>query len=273
MMVEKRILEALDACRPGSDDLRQPELTDAAEQIAGDPELTRLREHIETLDAKIGAAMGDVPVPADLAARLLARLPAEQPESEAARDETAATPNEPAATPRGRFGWKRAAAALTLAAALLVGATLALFDRAPSQLTPDGVRRFAQQRYEELSREGDWRELASAPLDRYPTSRRVAGRARRWRRLPNAVDPRAVAYDLTPRGSKYRTTLMVLHTQVAGLSNLPPKDPFWTQGRLIAAWRQGNLLYVLVLEAPDGGGAGLPLRYRQLVDTSAGIVG
>jgi hypothetical protein len=268
MMVEKRILEAIDACRPESDDLRHPELADAAEQIAGDPELARLREQIIALDAKIGAAMGDVPVPADLAARLLARLQAEPTETIAATP-----PDEPAATPRRRFGWKRAAAALALAAALLVGATLALFDRAPRRLTPDGVRRFAQQRYEELSREDDWRELTSAPLDRYPPSRRVAGRPRRWQRLPNAVDGRAVAYDLTPRGSRYKTTLMVLHTQVAGLSNLPPKKPFWTQGRLVAAWRQGDLLYVLVLEAPDGGGAGLPLRYRQLVDTSAGIVG
>jgi hypothetical protein len=244
-------------------------MADAAEQIAGDPELTRLRERIETLDAKIGAAMGDVPVPADLASRLLARLQAEPTEAVA----PATTPDEPAATPRRRFGWKRAAAALTLAAALLVGAALALLDRAPPRLTSDGVRQFAQQRYEELSQNGDWRELASAPLDRYPTSRRVVGRARRWQRLPNAVDRRAVAYDLTPRGSRYRTTLMVLHAQVAGLSNLPPKNPFWTQGRLVAAWQQGNLLYVLVLEAPDGGGAGLPLRYRQLVDTSAGIVG
>jgi len=289
MMVDKRIVEALDACRPASDDLQFPELADVAELVARDPELTQLQRRLEEADLIIAEAIDDVPVPSGLAERLLARLAAEaNGESVAATLETSleqpATDAEPVdaleparepvvelARPVSRRRFITAAAAL--AASIAVATGVVLWQSSAPELTPETVQEFAQQQYEALRGESTWQPMAEAPHDVYPKSTRVASKAWAWQPLATSVDRNAIAYDLTPRGSDYKVTLMVLRTTVPGLTTIPQKDPVWTQDRLISAWQQGDLLYVLVLEAPPGASRNLPQRYRQLVDTGPGIVG
>ncbi len=270
-MIEQRIWEALDACRPGSEDLQQPEMAEAAGELAHDPQLAELARQSAALDARIMAAMHDLPVPEDLSARLLARLAAQTKEPQTV--ETAAPAAEESVVERRRWvPTLRWAAVAALAAALLVGASLSFRQPAPPVLTPQNVQEFAQQQYEALQQDGKWQPIGSAPRQAYPLSGRVAARAWAWRSFRSPVDPDAVAYDLTMRGSKYQVTLLVMQTKVPGLTSLPPKKPVWTQGRLISAWQQNGRLYVLVLEAPPGGSQSLPHRYRSLVDTTPGIV-
>src|SRR5581483_8659248 len=77
--MENRIREGLEACRPGSDDLRSPELADVAAAVDGNGEVRSLHQRLQNWDVAISNAMEDVPLPEGLAARLLARLSAEAP--------------------------------------------------------------------------------------------------------------------------------------------------------------------------------------------------
>lgn len=293
MMVDKRIVEALDVCRPASDDWQFPELADVAKQVADDPELAQLQRRLEEADLIIAEAIDDVPVPSGLAQRLLERLAAEsngesvaatlgskieQPATDAApiddfapaSDSSSHHPVEPTRpVSRRRF----VTAAVALAASIAVATTAVIWQRSAPELTPETVQEFAQQQYEGLLGESDWQPMTAAPHHIYPKSTRVASKAWGWQPLDTSVDRNAIAYDLTPRGSDYKATLMVVRTTVPGLTNIPQKEPVWTQDRLISAWQQGDLLYVLVLEAPPGSSRNLPHRYRQLVDTGPGIVG
>ena len=71
---DERLLEALEACRPGSADLSDPALAHLAAEIAVDPALERLYERLQQIDARVAAAFQEVPVPAGLAERISERL-------------------------------------------------------------------------------------------------------------------------------------------------------------------------------------------------------
>lgn len=70
-MDHRTALERLDAVRPGSDDLAQPELASAAELLTRDAALAAEFRRRQIWDRRIVAAMHDVAVPADLRVRLL----------------------------------------------------------------------------------------------------------------------------------------------------------------------------------------------------------
>ena len=73
-MDEPRIHEAIDACRPGGDDLQLPELQPLAARIQEDAELRERFEQLQALDRAIGREFCDVEVPDGLEERLLAKL-------------------------------------------------------------------------------------------------------------------------------------------------------------------------------------------------------
>jgi hypothetical protein len=87
-LVERRLLEQADAARPGADNLRDPALAGSAQRVhpglhelnaavaRGDQRALDILARIEAADAAISAALDDVPVPEDLAERLLMALKA-----------------------------------------------------------------------------------------------------------------------------------------------------------------------------------------------------
>ena len=67
--------EAIDACRPGSDDASQPEMRALAEAIDHDEQTRRHYNQCQQLDASIGRVMREpIEPPAGLADRLLAAI-------------------------------------------------------------------------------------------------------------------------------------------------------------------------------------------------------
>lgn len=259
MRDEQQILEAIDACRPGSDDLSAAELADVAAQVAGDRTLGELYRKVQTLDGKVAAAIDDVPVPADLAIRLLKRLETadvELPGTASMASHLRET--EPVVRRPSRRLWV-AASASAIAAALLVGAGVWLWGRPSEPLTLDLVQhKLALEWHDQVVQSASW-QSTTLPRD-YPPSSRLRLAPRGWLRLDCPQDRGAVAYDYTPAGSKNRATLFVLHASADGVPSTPPQQPFWTLGRSVAAWQEGETLYVLVVEGDER-------LYQRFLDT------
>ncbi len=69
-----RLLEAMEACRPKSEDLSDPGLAFLAAELAVNPALREQFERLGRLDQAVSEALADVPVPEGLDRRILARL-------------------------------------------------------------------------------------------------------------------------------------------------------------------------------------------------------
>ena len=56
-MTDQEIQQAIDACRPGSDDLQRPEMAALAEAVRRDPEVRRRYERSQQFDASVSGAV------------------------------------------------------------------------------------------------------------------------------------------------------------------------------------------------------------------------
>ena len=74
--------EAMEACRPGSQDLADPGLAFLAEALAQDPALAARYQWMQEVDQQVGAAFGEVAIPAGLVNRILEKLPVPPPLAE-----------------------------------------------------------------------------------------------------------------------------------------------------------------------------------------------
>jgi len=100
-------LEILEVARPGSGDLADPELAEAAAHIESHAECQQEFLRRQQLDRKIGAAMRDVPVPQNLKTRLLAELAARSASTEVVESVTVAAPSAEPTTDLRRRNWVR----------------------------------------------------------------------------------------------------------------------------------------------------------------------
>ena len=257
---DPRLIEAIEACRPQSDDHLQPDLAPLAAELAGNARLREAFERIQTTDAAIGRAVRDVPVPEGLADRLLVRLAeARQVEATKVIASTALAETALAETASRRFDRRSiilGVASFVAAAAILLAFLLTLRPRAYSlaEIQSQAMAQFqADLEQKPLGR----LVSSSAPSEAFPMSRDVvASSGMRWRNVPSLLGGKAIAYDLTlPDGT--RATLYVVRPRsgMPPLPSAPPSTPTpMTQRRSLAAWKSatpgGNVLYVL---AVDGG--------------------
>lgn len=72
--MDERLLRQMDACRPGSDDHLLPEMADLNNELTQSPEIQRQFHRLQRLDERLLEALDDVPVPSNLADRLLSAL-------------------------------------------------------------------------------------------------------------------------------------------------------------------------------------------------------
>lgn len=257
-MKDDSLLEALDSCRPGTDDLERADMAEAARHLAEEPRARQLYGRLQRADAKIAAAMHDAPVPEGLEARLLASLA-----------EGVAAPPAPARPPNirvesnvtGNVGWRRTArrwwpagAGVAVAAALLA----AFFLRADEEFLPHQVLEFALTFFDDDDhREGHLLADAPAPGG-LPASRFIIAEPKttRWHSVQGFIGRKGLAYDLRLRGGLEATLYVVprrsLTTapKLVGKLPLTPPDPppSTTGGRAAGAWVENGLLYVLVVK-------------------------
>lgn len=259
---DERILEALEVCRPGSDDLSDPALADLADQLGANPELKRLYEWLRRVDGKLAAVFREVPVPEGLAERITDRLAAARTEPAAMADveETAEGPAPPPVTevlarPK-RVSRRRllaAAGTLSTGAVVLVAALVYLHTRKTydvSTVLTEAFDFFGNEPPERGHLLTDVAPPDDHPISHYPISRdvrRVPGT--RWREISEFLGRKGVAYDLPGRGDTVKATLYVVKLTVSDLKDTqPPALPQWdTANCCTAAWQRGKLLYVLVV--------------------------
>lgn len=240
MADERGIVEAIDACRPGSNDLDAPEMNDLARRLKEDRGVAAAFESLQRWDVKVGKAVGDVPVPEGLQTRILARLMSAEPEQAVVASAAATAP-------------RRVWLGIAVAASMAVVLTTAWFWSRRAPVTAENLSARVASWRQQIDPNA-WQSTGSAPGS-YPVSQRVLGRRFGWQPVGQGV---VVAYDLAGPG-KSPAVLLVVRVRIAGLPKRPPARATWTQNRSVAAWQSGELLYVLVVDGPAA-------RYRRLLD-------
>jgi len=255
---DPRILEALEACRPGSDDLSDPAMAMLAARMAGSPELDSLYERLQRLDKVLADAYQDVPVPEGLADRILARL-RESPLSAALGSSLEEplpidAPQPASRSPAGglrrlRRTWMVGAGVLVgLAASLLIAVLLGI--RSPQQ---PGLEQLYHAAIEDFNREFGKRGRQLAADDRFPANHPPSKFLPRedlqiqWRQVRELLQYEGVAYDLIAPGGIDATLYVVDDDRAFSVGDAPPPEPYNSGERYAAAWRENGLLYVLVV--------------------------
>ena len=261
----EQLLEAMESCRPGSDDLRDPALAGLAAAMAIDPQLADRFQQQQRADVAMKAALGDVSIPEGLQRRLLERLAAGQAEKSplSVLADQVAAPAGSATSGSGQRRFSRrwlvmAGAALATAAALVAAVWVGTHPSAA--YTPLAAQEKAAEFFQNESPAPSCRlDEVSPPAD-YPLSRDVVRTLQvRWRPIQGFLGRKGVAYDLAapagPQGpAASRATLYVVSRVIPGLAaTRPPMEPrSATAGCSTAVWQEGDLLYVLVVEGGPG---------------------
>jgi len=263
---DERIIEAIEACRPGRDDVGDPALADLAAELAVNPDLAQHYERLQQLDANLGSAFQNVPVPDGLDQRLLARLQQAQAENVPLQAEEGERIGSDMATVMrpNRLSRRRilAVGGFAAAAVLVIAATVHIYNSRP--YTRDGVLEDSVAFFEVESPNPGELVDRTPPPEGYPFSRSV-GRVpqMQWRSIGKFLGRTGVAYDLPVCD---RATLYVVRQKVPGLAANPPLRPQKDTGGFSAAtWQEGELLYVLVLHGNNSRAV-----YRGLVDLPHG---
>jgi hypothetical protein len=264
-MNDRDLNEAMDACRPNSDDLQLPELQRLAAALESDPPLRQSFEQRQQIDQRVAETLRRVAISPARRARLVAAArgaEAAGQEGSAATDSlpTPARPSRPGARPpRRRF---LTAAAIGLAAlSVLLLATLTLGWLNPwRSVGPQQLARWAMQDW--LPQPGAWKPMNQLSRAQHRTlSRYLRMHPARWQPLATHLDDQALIFDLP--GHRQATRLFVLRAgwRVKRLPTSPPQQPQTSyEGQLFAAWQEASHVYVLSV-------AGTTQHYRDVVHT------
>jgi hypothetical protein len=262
---KQQIQEAMEACRPGHGDVDDPEMARLAAELVASRDLEDRFARLQQLDGALADAIQDVPVPAGLADRLMARLSAAPvdaalPESSRVGEAVVV----PASDRRRARPWWFAVAGV-VAAVILVSVSVWQSGRnvpwTTSTVLEEAISLYSNENQETGRLVSEVSPPWALPLS--PAVRSWPGT--RWRPLAGFLDRKGVAYDLTSvRGT--RATLYVVNRTIAGLPDEPPSRPSPGTGNCTAAaWQQGSLLYVLVVQ-------GDPAAYAEFLDLPRGPV-
>jgi hypothetical protein len=246
---DPRILEALDAYRPDSDEPPDGEMAFLKKQLETDGRLRAALARVQHLDARVAAAFHDVPIPQGMAERILANVAVEAAMTGPSLDEMPpAAPGgsraSTVATPRRRRWVVATAVSAALAASLLF---LAFVWHGPSdELTVSETLQHARDHFTSHSSQG-WRLVAAEPAPRQlrPSRFVIAGPSLRWRSV-EFVGREGAAYQITIPG-RAPAMLYVVPGSIARAAPTPPMDPVTTQGLSTGVWSERGLVYVLVV--------------------------
>jgi hypothetical protein len=246
------MLDAIESCRPASDDLFTPELSDVAEHIAVDPGCDRYYERLQNLDLKISAAFHDVEIPPGLEQRVLAKVELARLEDAlfGYEDETLATAASTLPCPRKE---PRNTRRRFLLSSGVLAAAISIFFVIFWNLRPstDWTRQTAEERamqFFNAENVAPGQLLAKTPCPaEFPLSNQIRRfRDTSWRPVENFLGKTGIAFDL-PSANGERATLYAIEQTIPDLGPMPLDNPSNTGGCCVAAWQENGLTYILVV--------------------------
>jgi hypothetical protein len=255
--MDKRLIEGIESCRPGSDDLHADEMADVRQRVERDPAAAEAYLRAQRWDAAVTSVLEEVHVPEGLASRLLAGLQAENNVAAREHQMTACT-----AVPsvRGR-PWRRRWVAWSSAVAIAAGA-VAVFVASDLWRPASSV---------------PWEEMADgwlAMLDPSPTSWRDVDQSPREFRVPAEIvataagwqpigkSKHAVAFKLV-RADGASAMLYIVRGSDSSLPAAAPADAqSTTGGKAVGYWQRGGFTFILVVPGDQR-------SYRQFVRATA----
>jgi len=213
----------------------------------------------DAVDQKLIAAMYDVPVPEGLAERVLARLSEADRQRNASLEALSARPSL-LATSLSRRWLLAGGVFLAVAASLLVAVWFG------TQTQENLTEQFILAEAIRLSNQGDGQPStllteSNGPSD-YPFSSDVVElRGVRWRPVDGFLGRRGVVYDLPGPAGMVASLYVVESDGNEEVGQAPAIRPFTTAGCCASSWRDGRMLYVLVVQ----GDASVYRAYLNLV--------
>jgi hypothetical protein len=269
-MTDRDLITGLDACRPASDDLREPELRAVAERVAAEESSRAIRLRIERIDQAVTRSMHDVGLPEAFISRQVAWL------HDAARDAAIGDSAGPDLLPadvnpdmaagalaRSRRKWLAYSGGLCAAAAAVVLALVIL--RPDKPLVRDDLE-FSRQWHDQLAVEDQWRPIEPDELERHALPAELRRLPRGYRDASSIVGREARAYDLTLPGGPKATLFVIPQTERAGVPGGAPRMPkSSTLGLSVAYWQTHGHIYVVVLQSDRSE------DYQRLLRTTSGM--
>ncbi len=247
----------MDCYRTGADGSDAAEFAALHESAAADLAVRDQFKAVQAWDTAISQAMHDVPVPTDLADRLLAAMGTDATAESDVSNDTLVVPVRAAAWWH-RWPARVAAAATCVAALVVVVLYLGAWN---DTLTRTQVAGLAHGWIGQLD-EASWQQ--SVPPGNEYQHPALAFRLDGWQRFDALHGADAVAYRATVPPARARAVLFVIKTrQGRRLPKWPSTVPDSTTGNIcIGSWKSGGHLYVLAVQ-------GTPQTYRRVVKSRA----
>lgn len=277
---EERLLEAIDACRPGGNDHELPETAFLGELFERDHASRELFARLQQFDASIDAAMHRVAVPRGLEHRLLAALSATREEARsdavsAALDSPAPAAEDDAAPTVAPIPRRRTSRRVWIASGVATAAALlvAYWFWPANEYTYEGVLAFGQEFFaaDAQQRGSGVSPTVKAPPKGYRLSRFVNPHSSpKWRYVKGFLGRNGVAYDLEL--GNVRATLYVVKVAgtpksphvLPGAGQSPIRHPASSGQNPTDAWIENGFLYVLVVEGSED-------DYQQFISSGGAV--
>ena len=252
--MEKRIIESIEACRPGSDDIAAPDMVDVARHIQQHPQVRLHYERVQEWDTAVSATMEEVGVPEGLAERILDRLRSQAAVSTSTTRSSGSPPPVedsaalmlPSQVLASRWSRRQWLAGFTaIAATILVAAFLTVWFPGDRDVPLEDI---AEGWLEELG--ANWQDAEQAPREfRLPGA--ITASPTGWQWLAKHSSAQGVVYQLQDRAGATGHLFVVRLTR-AGLPATPPSSPQSnTAGKAVGYWQTGDTVYVLVVPGDE----------------------
>ncbi|HRX77929.1 MAG TPA: hypothetical protein P5307_02645 [Pirellulaceae bacterium] len=245
-MKSEPLHDMIDACRPGHDDLDQPEFSELAQALSEDSKLQRVFARSQEFDTTLRTTFQAVAPPPGFAERLLASLDQFEEEPAVADVETAV---EPAKRTSRRWFTVRAG----MASLATVAAVVSIWFAMPQQKSTPSDRAVAERvdRWNEDFDEADWQRIAdvSSPQD-FPAWKPLELRSDdRWQWV---LKQRTLCYDLNMTPQENGEIVRLFVSKPTSTEVFPPSPPAGypsPNGWHVGAWQANGRVYYLAVYA------------------------
>lgn len=261
----KTIKEAIDACRPGSDDVSLPEMSALAESLQDDDQVRGWYDRTQRSDLAIGGVFQDIPIPEGLSDRLVEAIqkvreePGEESSSfvdEAVAEQSDLNTAASVAIPAARRKRWKPLAVVGASLAVIILACFFLLRPDDREITIGKLHSEVSEWIVEVAPSTDWNlDLGEVPAKYIPRDPALLAIPQQWCFTETSHDRRTIVYGVSRPGEKEVSAyVFCIHTKGRDITlpNVLPLAPQWTTGRVsIGAWQRNGMVYILAVQGGE----------------------